>query len=153
MGLNSIRGRSWGGKALTDAPAFSIITPVFNAGVYLVRTVESALRQSYSDFELILVDDDSTDDAIEGVLRLRDPRIRVLRQANQGAPSACNSGLKASRGAYIAFLDQDDLWSAELLARHLETFCRHPEVDLTFTWMARIGEDDQRLRLPVRRWR
>lgn len=137
---------------MTDAPAFSIITPVFNAGVYLVRTVESALRQTYSDFELILVDDGSTDDAIDGVLRLRDPRIRVLKQANQGAPSACNSGLNASRGAYIALLDQDDLWSAEHLARHLETFHRHPEVDLTFAWTAYIGEVDQDLGLPVRRW-
>ena len=137
---------------MTDAPAFSIITPVFNAGVYLVRTVESALRQSYSDFELILVDDGSTDDAVDGVLRLRDPRIRVLRQTNHGAPSACNSGLNASRGAYIALLDQDDLWSAEKLARHLETFRRHPEVDLTFTWTAYIGEADQDLGLPVRRW-
>src|SRR5208337_189042 len=141
------------GRAMTGAPAFSIITPVFNAGVYLVRAVESALRQTYSDFELIIVDDGSTDGAIDGVLRLRDPRIRVLRQANHGAPSASNSGLNASRGAYIAFLDQDDLWSPEKLARHLETFRRHPEVDLTFTWVARIGELDQDLGLPVREWR
>jgi glycosyltransferase involved in cell wall biosynthesis len=138
---------------LTEAPAFSIITPVFNAGVYLKRTVESALRQSYSDFELILIDDGSTDDAIEGVLRAPDPRIRVLRQANQGAPSACNSGLKVARGPYIALLDQDDLWSAEKLARHFETFRQYPEVDLTFTWTAYIGERDQDLGLPVRRWR
>jgi glycosyltransferase involved in cell wall biosynthesis len=138
---------------MTDAPTFSIITPVFNAGVYLVRTVESALRQTCSDFELILVDDGSTDDAVDGVLRLGDPRIRVLRQANQGGPSAMNSGLEASRGAYIAFLDQDDLWAAEKLARHLETFRRHPEVDLTFTWVACIGELDQRLPLLMSRWR
>jgi glycosyltransferase involved in cell wall biosynthesis len=138
---------------LTDTPAFSIITPVFNAGVYLARTVESVLSQSYSDFELILVDDGSTDDAIDGILRLRDPRIRVLRQANRGAPSARNSGLNASRGVYIALLDQDDLWSAEKLARHLETFRCHPEVDLTFTWTRYIGEADQDLGLPVRRWR
>jgi glycosyltransferase involved in cell wall biosynthesis len=111
------------------------------------------LRQTYSDFELILVDDGSTDDAIDGVLRLRDPRIRVLRQANQGAPSAMNSGLNASRGAYIAFLDQDDLFAPEKLARHLETFRCHPEVDLTFTWFACIGELDEVLGLPVREWR
>jgi glycosyltransferase involved in cell wall biosynthesis len=154
MRLNSILEDDHpGARALTERPAFSIITPVFNGGVYLARTVQSALSQSYPDFELILVDDGSTDDAIDGILNLRDPRIRVQRQANQGAPSACNSGLKASRGVYVALLDQDDLWSAEKLARHLETFRCHPEVDLTFTWTRHIGETDQDLGLPVRRWR
>ena len=138
---------------MTDAPAFSVITPVFNAGVYLVRAVESVLRQSCADFELILIDDGSTDDAIDGVVGLRDPRIRVIRQTNHGAPSACNAGLNASRGAYVAFLDQDDLWSSEKLARHRETFQGRPDVDLTFTWTAYIGEADQDLGLPIRQWR
>jgi glycosyltransferase involved in cell wall biosynthesis len=115
--------------------------------------VESLLRQSCSDFELILVDDGSTDNATENVENLGDPRIRVLRQTNRGAPSACNTGLSASRGSYVAFLDQDDLWSSDKLARHRETFQRHPDVDLTFTWTAYIGEADQDLGLPIRRWR
>jgi glycosyltransferase involved in cell wall biosynthesis len=142
-----------GSSALTDAPTFSIVMPVFNGGVYLLRAVSSALNQSCSDFELILVDDGSTDHAVNDVVKLHDPRIRVLRQANGGAPSACNLGVKHARGAYVAFLDQDDMWSAEKLARHLETFRRHTDVDLTFTWTAYIGEADQDLGLPVHRWR
>ena len=137
---------------MKDAPTFSIITPVFNAGIYLARTVESALRQSCSDFELILVDDGSRDHAVDEVIRMRDPRIRVLRQANQGAPTACNRGIASARGAYVAFLDQDDLWSTRKLARHLESFRRHPEVDLTFSWSTYIGEGDQDLGLPAHRW-
>jgi glycosyltransferase involved in cell wall biosynthesis len=134
-------------------PTFSIITPVFNAGPYLVRAVQSALRQSYSDFELILIDDGSTDNAIDEVAKLADPRMRILRQANQGAPSACNAGLEAARGTYLAFLDHDDLWAPAKLSRHLDSFGAHPDVDLTFTWTSYIGEGDQDLGLPLRRWR
>ena len=134
------------------SPEFSIITPVFNAGAYLVHTVQSALRQSCSDFELILVDDGSTDNAVDESRQLGDPRLRVLRQSNRGAPSASNAGLDVARGMYIAFLDHDDLWAPEKLARHLQYFRAHPDVDITFTWSSYIGEADQDLGLPTRRW-
>jgi glycosyltransferase involved in cell wall biosynthesis len=138
---------------MPPSPTFSVITPVFNGGPYLERTIRSALRQSHSDFELILVDDGSTDGAVERLCRLEDPRLRVLRKQNEGAPAACNAGLAIARGPFIALLDHDDLWSPDKLTRHLQCFGEHPEVDLTFTWSSFIGADDEDLGLPVRRWR
>jgi glycosyltransferase involved in cell wall biosynthesis len=129
-------------------PLVSIITPVFNAGPFLRRAVESALCQTCGDFELILVDDGSTDTAIEEVTRLGDPRLRLLRQTNQGAPSACNAAFGVARGEYVAFLDQDDLWAPEKLARHIQCFSAHPDVEITFTWTSYVGEDDECLGLP-----
>jgi glycosyltransferase involved in cell wall biosynthesis len=135
------------------SPTFSIITPVFNAGGYLERTVRAALGQTFSDFELILVDDGSTDGAVDQLGRLEDPRLRVVRQSNEGAPAACNTGFEMAHGSYIALLDHDDLWAPDKLSRHLRTFSDHPEIDLTFTWSSFIGADDADLGLPQRRWR
>ncbi len=89
---------------------FSIVTPVFNKREMLRETVLSALSQSYAGFELILVDDGSTDGSLETVSDLEDKRIRILRQANAGASAARNAGLAAARHEWIAFLDADDLW-------------------------------------------
>ena len=137
---------------MPTSPTFSILTPVFNAGGYLERTVRTALAQSCADFELILIDDGSTDGAVDRLSQLADPRLRVLRQANEGAPAACNAGLAIARGTYVALLDHDDLWSADKLIRHLRSFTDHPEIDLTFTWSSFIGADDEDLGLPQRRW-
>lgn len=136
----------------SSAPLFSIITPVFNPGLYLIPAIQSVLRQSCQDFELILVDDGSTESALDEIARMTDPRLRFSRQTNRGAPSACNAGLEIARGEYIAFLDQDDRWAPEKLARHLECFRAHPDVDLTFTWTSYIGEGDQDLGFRPRHW-
>jgi glycosyltransferase involved in cell wall biosynthesis len=132
-------------------PLFSVVTPVFNAGPFLKRAVESALCETCGDFELILVDDGSTDGAVEEVTRLGDPRLRILRQTNQGAPTACNAAFGVARGTYVAFLDQDDLSAPEKLARHIECFAAHPDVEITFTWTSYVGEDDESLGLPSKR--
>lgn len=137
---------------MPTGPLFSIITPVYNGGSFLLRTVQSALRQTCGDFELILIDDGSTDDALDAVSALRDDRLRVLRQPNGGAPAASNAGLECARGAYVALLDQDDLWAPQKLARHRDVFLANPDVDLTFTGTSYIGEADQDLHLPPRCW-
>lgn len=133
---------------MAASPTFSIITPAFNGGPYLERTVRSALAQSHGDFELILVDDGSTDGSLERVARLGDPRLRIVRTANEGAPAACNVALEMSRGAYVALLDHDDLWSRGKLSSHLRCFEEHPETDLSFTWSSFIGPDDEEIGLP-----
>lgn len=125
--------------------------PVFNAGEYLERAIASVRAQTLPDFELILVDDGSTDGAVDRARRVQDSRIRFLSQSNEGAPVALNRALAVASGEYIAILDADDLWAPNKLERHLEYFQAHPDADLTFTGIVFVGTDDAPLNLPERR--
>jgi glycosyltransferase involved in cell wall biosynthesis len=135
----------------SKSPLFSVIVPVFNAGEYLDRAIASARAQTLTDFELILVDDGSTDDACDRACSIQDSRLRFMRQANQGAPVALNRALAAASGEYVALLDADDFWAPTKLDRHLDSFHAHPEADLTFTGIVYVGADDEPLNLPQRR--
>lgn len=97
-------------------PFFSVIIPVYNKEKYLKETLTSVLGQTFTDFELILVNDGSTDQSPEIINRFQDHRIRIHHQENQGAAAARNTGIQLATGNYLAFLDADDLW----LANHLE---------------------------------
>lgn len=100
---------------VTTQTLISIIMPVYNAESHLEETLVSALGQSIKDFELICVDDGSTDDSVAILRRFEkeDGRVRVLSQENSGAGPARNAGLEAARGSYIAFLDSDDLYPSK----------------------------------------
>lgn len=104
-----------------EASLVSVIVPAYNAAPYLGAALASALAQTHADLEVIVVDDGSTDDtaAVAADVAARDPRVRVLRQANQGVAAARNRALEAARGAFIAPLDADDLWHPDKLARQL----------------------------------
>jgi glycosyltransferase involved in cell wall biosynthesis len=103
-----------------------------------------------TEFELILVDDGSTDDAVDRAVAIDDPRLSFMRQSNQGAPVALNRGLAAASGEFVALLDADDFWAPNKLERHLECFLAHPEADLTFTGIVFVGADNEPLNLPRR---
>ena len=134
------------------SPSFSILMPVFNGGSYLSRAVGSVLAQSFGDWELLIVDDGSTDGAVEE-LPAADSRIRIHKQANAGAPAASNQALSMARGRFVAILDQDDLWMPAKLERHLQCFEQDNRADFNFTWSHYIGASDERLPLPPRHWR
>lgn len=91
-----------------DSPLISVIIPTYNRRGYIVESVESVLRQSFSDFEILVVDDGSIDGTEEAVRPYAD-RIRYLRQENRGAAAARNRGIREALGRYIAFMDSDDL--------------------------------------------
>lgn len=91
-------------------PEVSVIVPLYNKGRYVQRALSSILRQEFSDFEVIVVDDGSTDDGPDVVMQQKDARVRLLRQSNQGPGAARNAGLHICRGALVAFLDADDEW-------------------------------------------
>ncbi|MCB1337954.1 MAG: glycosyltransferase family 2 protein [Maritimibacter sp.] len=103
-----------------DAPLFSIITPVFNASATLDETLASVRAQTRTDWEHLLIDDASSDNsrALLEAAAARDPRLRVIALSRRsGAARARNAGIRAARGRYIAFLDADDLWHPDKLAR------------------------------------
>jgi glycosyltransferase involved in cell wall biosynthesis len=113
-------------------PLVSIITPAFNAGQYIEHTLESAVRQTFGNFELLIVDDGSTDNTFEIASRYaaRDPRILVSRQSNRGIASARNAAMARARGRYFALLDSDDLWFPTYLADQLAILEQRPDVDV-----------------------
>jgi glycosyltransferase involved in cell wall biosynthesis len=101
-------------------PPVTVIIPVFNRAAVIGRAIGSVLRQSFTDFEVIVVDDGSTDGSVGAVLACRDPRIRLIRhERNQGAAAARNTGIAASAGRLIAFLDSDDVWHPTKLERQI----------------------------------
>lgn len=99
----------------------SIITPVYNGEKNLRETIESVLGQSYPQWEMIIIDDGSTDQSpeIAGEYTRRDGRIHLIRQDNSGTAAARNAGIRAARGQYIALLDSDDLWVPAFLEKQI----------------------------------
>ena len=105
----------------------SIIIPLYNKDAQIARTLNSVLAQSFQDFEIIVVDDGSTDNGPEIVLEYDDPRIRLLRQDNAGPGAARNVGLKASAGEYVVFLDADDEFMPDFLQVSISHLKDHPD--------------------------
>jgi glycosyltransferase involved in cell wall biosynthesis len=121
-------------------PLVSILICLYNAERFLASTLNSALSQSHRDFELIVIDDGSTDGSRAVLDTYTDPRVRVISQSNQGAAAALKAGLQAAQGVYIAPLDSDDLWEPESLATHVKALESHPGIALTFSWFRVIDE-------------
>jgi glycosyltransferase involved in cell wall biosynthesis len=107
------------------SPEVSVVIPAYNAAAYLAGAVDSVLAQTFGDRELVVVDDGSTD-ATPQVLEGYGSSVRVVRQANQGVAAARNRGLRESRGRWVAFLDADDQWAPDKLARQVEALRGQP---------------------------
>ncbi len=131
-------------------PVFSIIIPAYNVGEYIEETLQSVYNQTFLDFEIIVINDGSTDSTATKLLKQVDPRLRVISQQNQGVSAARNRGIKESRGEFVAFLDADDLWGKHRLALAYAFFRSNEEI----AWYASrlecgvnvptwIGEDKQ----------
>ena len=118
-------------------PQISIVVPVYNAEKYIEQTVDMVMRQTFTDWELILVEDCSKDNSAE-VLRsleseLQDARIRVIyKEKNEGAAKARNTGIDAATGRYLAFLDADDIWMENKLSDEL-AFMQKKQAAFVFT--------------------
>lgn len=125
------------------SPVVSVIIPAYNAASYLGKAIDSALAQDFDDFELIVVDDGSTDSSAS-VLQPYRGRIRILRQANGGMSSARNAGVREARGEFIAFLDADDWWLPQKLARQVELMVARPALGFASA-TARVEDPDGRL--------
>lgn len=121
-------------------PQVSVVVPTYKRGAALRATLDSVVFQSFTDWELIVVDDGSPDDTAAVASSYTDPRITVLRQANQGHSAARNAGLRRARAEYVAFLDHDDRWRPEKLALQAKYLDEHPHCSLVYGAWEMIDE-------------
>lgn len=115
-------------------PKVSVVIPTYNYAHFLREAIESVLAQTFRDFEVIVVDDGSTDNTPEVVAQFGD-RVQYIRQANQGPNAARNTGVLAARGEFIALLDADDLWLPDKLSRQVALADTRPEAGLIYSGM------------------
>jgi len=115
---------------VTEPLNVSVVIPVFNKRRYLLRALESVLAQTHAEFEVILVDDGSTDGSLDTIGHLRDARVRIARQPNAGVSAARNTGIRLARAPLVAFLDADDTWEPGFLAAMLALRYRYPDAGL-----------------------
>lgn len=120
----------------------TVIMPVHNGEKHLRQSIESAIQQSYRSFELLVIDNNSSDSSTEIVEEYakKDPRIKLLRCFKQGPAFARNMGISEAKGRFIAFLDCDDMWTNSKLADQI-SFMRENNYVLTHTYYERIRED------------
>lgn len=120
----------------------SVIIPTYNRAKYIAKALDSVLFQSYQNFEIIIVDDGSTDDT-KNILQpyLKDPRVLYIYQQNQRVSRARNNGIKQSKGEYIALLDSDDYWlDSKKLEKQVNFFEKNPDYLLTSGGIIRVAE-------------
>lgn len=117
-------------------PKVSVIIPAYNSMPCLVETIDCVLQQTFTDFEVIVIDDGSSDNTATWVKQVSDRRVKLISQANQGASGARNTGIAHASGEYLAFLDADDLWQPTKLEKQVRCLEQNPAVGLVYTWVA-----------------
>lgn len=121
-------------------PLVSIVMPCYNYARFLPEALASIQAQTFTDFEAVIVDDGSTDETPTILSKVKDPRFRVIRQQNGGSSAARNTGRANSRGAFLTFLDADDLWRPTYLERQMAVFEAEPCLDFCFANMVRTQD-------------
>lgn len=127
-------------------PLISIIVPVFNGEITIRDTLESVLNQTFSDFELITIDDGSQDSTLDIISQIPDSRIKVFSYSNAGLAASRNRGLAQASGEYISFIDADDLWTQDKLEAQLNALIKNPQAGVAYSWTDYIDESSQFLR-------
>ncbi|MHB8512479.1 MAG: glycosyltransferase [Actinomycetota bacterium] len=131
------------------SPKVSIVMPVYNVAPFVKETVTSLLRQTLSDFELVIVNDGSTDNTLGIVRQIDDPRIQIIDAPHAGVVASINLGISRARGTYIARVDGDDLCMSECLERQAEMLDRNPATAAVAVWSRRFGARQFAQRPPV----
>jgi glycosyltransferase involved in cell wall biosynthesis len=118
----------------------SVVIPTYKAEKYIAATIQSVLSQTYTDFEILIIDDGSPDNSLNICRLFQDRRIRIISQPNRGLPGARNTGIREASGDFIAFLDADDVWHPQKLEKHVEHLNASPAVGVSFSYSAFIDE-------------
>ncbi len=141
----SSREPGGGRESAAPDPLVTVLVPTYNRAPLLGAALRSILDQTFTDFEVIVVDDGSTDNTGETIAALRDARVRYLYQLHVGISAALNAGLRAGRGRYVARLDSDDLWLPAMLATLVPLLEQRPEVGVVYGQGQAIDDHGQRL--------
>jgi len=120
-------------------PLISVILPTYNGEKTIKNSIESILNQEYKNFELIIINDGSTDKTAEIIKKISDPRIKTITQKNFGLPNALNTGIKMALGKYIARQDQDDFSHSSRFSKQIELLEQNPNIILVGTWARILG--------------
>lgn len=137
---------------MSAAPAVSVCIPTYRGAAHIAETIESALAQTFADFELIVIDDDSPDETGQLVARYRDPRLRYLRERNAGVEENWNRCLRLARGRYFKLLPHDDLIAPDCLARQVAALEADPDERLALVFCARRIIDSRSRAVMTRRY-
>lgn len=121
-------------------PTISVIIPAYNAECTILETIVSVQQQTFSDFELIIINDGSTDRTLELLNTVQDPRLKIFTYKNGGVAMARNRGIAHATGEFIAFLDADDLWTPDKLELQLAALQQHPEAGVAYSWTCNMDE-------------
>ena len=124
-------------------PQISIIIPAYNAERTIVETIQSVWQQTYQDFEIIVINDGSTDRTVELLQTIEDNRLKIFSYENGGLPVARNRGMIRATGKFIAFLDADDLWTADKLELQLKALQQNPKAGVAYSWTCFMDVDEQ----------
>jgi glycosyltransferase involved in cell wall biosynthesis len=121
-------------------PTISVIVPAYNAEQTILETITSVQQQTFSDFELIVINDGSTDRTLELLNTVKDARLKIFAYPNGGVSVARNRGITQASGEFIAVLDADDLWTADKLELQLAALQQHPEAGVAYSWAYYMDE-------------
>lgn len=127
-----------------QSPIVSVIIPLYNRHKYITSAIDSVLMQTYKNFEIIVVDDGSTDNVEKILFPILKSHINIqyIRQSNSGPASALNKGIRLASGKYITFLDSDDKYKKDHLKKRINYFINNPKTDLTYSTAEIIGKEE-----------
>lgn len=118
----------------------SVIIPAYNAERTILETIASVQQQTFSDFEIIVINDGSTDRTLELVQGIQDERVKIFSYENGGLPVARNRGISRAKGEFIAFIDADDIWTSDKLELQVALLQQHPEAGVAYSWSRFMNE-------------
>lgn len=125
-------------------PKVSVVMPCLNSSAHVLNSVNCVLTQTWNDLELLVVDNGSTDSTLDLLSGINDPRLRLLHQPQRGVSKARNLALKEAKGEFVAFLDSDDTWEPNFIAKTMEALQRHPEAALAYCGWQNLGLPGER---------
>ena len=124
----------------------SVIIPTYNSEKTIKKTIESVLKQTFADFELIVINDGSEDRTLDIISQFNDPRVKVFSYPHAGGNISRNRGLEAAVGTLVSFLDADDIWTPDKLARQLQALQENESAKVAYSWTDYIDENGEFLR-------